>query len=67
MATANWMIVMSYHLSVSLSLSLSLSLVSECVGSRDPYCVWSDQRLECVQSPLTATDTNGQGTVDDTQ
>ncbi|CAI8022690.1 Endothelin-converting enzyme 1 [Geodia barretti] len=43
-----------------------LHTCSECVGSRDPYCVWSDERLECVQTPLVASDSAAQGTVDDT-
>jgi hypothetical protein len=42
------------------------STCSECVGSRDPYCVWSDERLECVQTPLVASDSAAQGIVDDT-
>jgi hypothetical protein len=43
-----------------------LHTCSECVGSRDPYCVWSDERLECVLTPLVASDSAAQGTVDDT-
>jgi hypothetical protein len=37
---------------------------SECVASRDPYCVWSNERLECVQTSLTATG-SGTGAVND--
>ena len=28
--------------------------------------MWSDESLECIQSPLTATDGASQGTVDST-
>ena len=28
--------------------------------------MWSDERLECVQTPLVASDSAAQGTVDDT-
>ena len=41
-------------------------VVSECVGSRDPYCVWSDDSLQCIQSPLMSSDGSSQATVDAT-
>ena len=44
---------------------LSLSLTSSCVGARDPYCVWNNAMLQCVQSPLN-TSGSTQGIVNDT-
>ena len=29
---------------------------SECIGSRDPYCVWNSTGLSCEESPLSAVD-----------
>ena len=36
--------------------SYFLLFSSECIGSRDPYCVWNSTGLSCEESPLSAMD-----------
>lgn len=52
------------HPTLPLLHSTSLPTYSECVGSQDPYCVWNNEELKCVQTSLTASG-GGSGTVDD--
>lgn len=49
----------------SYTIRYYFSFISTCVGARDPYCVWSNEILQCVQSPLTASG-SAYGTVNDT-
>ena len=40
---------------------MNIIICSGCVASRDPHCVWSNEELQCIASPLTG------GAVDDTR
>ena len=44
-------------------LVMNIVISSECVGARDPHCMWSDESLQCVATPLSITTT---GTVNNT-